>query len=79
MGVRMKIEPLTKDKINYHRVNTHEIRSACEWYLRYKDDNELLEAESPKYFSELVSDASNKKIPDYNVWLFRKAFEGVLE
>ena len=61
------------------------LKSACEFYLRYKDNPELLIKEHPEYkticiemgftYSYLVE----WKKRDFNEWLFKLAFKDVLE
>jgi len=68
-------------------------KSACKFYLRYKDKPELLVKEHPEYKKEL-SETINlnylKEFPNnkrawfialdrYNEWLFKLAFKDVLE
>jgi len=60
------------------------IKSACEFYLRYKDKPELLVKECSKYKEDAKQFIFNKKLnwylkDQYNEWLFRLAFKGVLE
>lgn len=57
------------------------IKSACDFYLRYKDNPELLIQEYPEYKEELDSKflyfkQNNKITPSmyYNEWLFKLAF-----
>jgi len=80
-----KIEEEIIDRFNEHQphelqeeldlikeVLKQRIKSACEFYLRYKDKLELLEKEHPN----LVEYDKNMK---YNDWLFKLAFKDVLE
>ena len=70
------------------------IKSACKFYLRYKDNPELLLKEYPKYKSEFVIKCLTLCLPKeriwlkdgtiadknkYNEWLFKLAFKAVLE
>jgi len=84
------------------------IKSACEFYLRYKDKPELLVEEYPKLLEKMIREHSLTQLikkniekikvidgsiiaflkdksglsfskKDYNEWLFRLAFEDVLE
>jgi len=66
------------------------IKSACEFYLRYKDDPELLrieqEIEPPEQFREYHAESKTKNVSvvswnlqKYNEWLFRLAFKEVLK
>ncbi len=61
------------------------IKSACEFYLRYKDKPELFRKEQPQYLddfcngviSKIVLNTETKTkdiIPKYNEWLFKLAF-----
>ncbi|RLE44269.1 hypothetical protein DRJ22_06090 [Candidatus Woesearchaeota archaeon] len=61
------------------------IRSACEFYLRYKDSPELLrieqEIEPPEQFREYYAESKIKNVSvvswdlkQYNEWLFKLAF-----
>ena len=58
------------------------LKSACDFYLRYKDNPELLIKEYNE-FSEIVKrnnwDFLESKIDEYNEWLFKLAFKDVLE
>ena len=60
------------------------LESACEFYLRYKDNPELLRKEWDEYFYEkIVSyyggiDVSEVTVEIFNDWLFRLAFKDVL-
>ena len=64
-----------------------DIKSACEFWLRYKDNPELLIKEHSEYEKEVsnikeFSDKAffrEKKMRKYNEWLFRLAFKEVLE
>jgi len=58
------------------------IKSACEFYLRYKDKPELLDKEQHKLWVEIsnknrITLGELKK--QYNKWLFKLAFKDVLE
>lgn len=66
-----------------------QIKERCEFYLKYKDNPELLIKEHPKYEDEVVGmcfagwdDYYRKNLivtVDYNKWLFKLAFKGVLD
>jgi len=69
-----------------------DIKSACEFYLRYKDNPELLLEEYPEYeekVKEIEKEAYQKEfymefvknyfLEKYNEWLFKLAFKDVLE
>ena len=67
-----------------------QIKEACEFYLRYKDNPSLLWKENPKYRKKLKKFGITEKWvsedcdelydwEDYNEWLFKLAFKGVLE
>jgi len=61
------------------------VESACEFYLKYRDNPELLMKEVPKYELEVMAKffvgyGTNKKIVvfdilAYNKWLFKLAFK----
>jgi len=56
------------------------IKSACEFYLKYKDKPELLFEEKREYrviLAHLFGD--DKDTSRYNEWLFKLAFEDVLK
>jgi len=57
------------------------IKSACEFYLRYKDKPELLIKEHPEFF-EIIK-RIQKNYFDwsyyYNEWLFKLAFKPIFE
>ena len=68
------------------------IKSACDFYLMYKDNPELLIEEYPKYRkkvdsfyeteTELFPYETNRCVflnEKYNEWLFKLAFKGVLK
>jgi len=68
------------------------IKSACKFYLKYKDNPELLAEEHYEYFSyiykfEVVGDCKNVLVfkdilidaDQYNEWLFKLAFKPVFE
>ena len=60
------------------------IKSACEFYLRYKDKPYLLIKEYPKYEKEVKQFETSDGIAVdgegfyYNKWLFKLAFKDVL-
>lgn len=66
------------------------IKSACEFYLKYKDNPELLLKEHPKYKEKIENFRILKPLGNYikgkyydvdryNKWLFKLAFKDVLE
>jgi len=63
------------------------LKSACEFWLRYKDNPELLGREHFEYYDMIVSEAEkmgvldfeNEKLKLYNEWLFKLAFKDVME
>ena len=66
------------------------IKEACEFYLKYKNNPSLLWKENPKYRKKLKKFGITEKWvsedcdelydwEDYNEWLFKLAFKGVLE
>jgi len=67
----------------------HRIKSACEFYLRYKNNPELLIKEHPEYEEDVkmfLDEYETAKagvnvwyLRKYNEWLFRLAFKDVLE
>jgi len=69
---------LTKEEIKQR------IKSACDFYLRYKDNPDLFGAEHPEYFEEMLGYAilTNrsrfKPTKKYNTWLFKLAFKDVI-
>ena len=74
------IEKLLKENLQEIK---QRIKSACEFYLRYKDDPVLLSQERLEEYGDELSPflTSNDSliIVDYNEWLFRLAFKSVLE
>jgi len=57
-----------------------QIKSACEFYLKYKDEPELLFEEKREYrviLAHLFGD--DKDTSRYNDWLFKEVFRCVLE
>jgi len=66
----------------------HYLKSACEFYLRYKDKPKLLILERPKYKEEVEKMITNlvteefmedyEVLSKYNSWLFKLAFKDVL-
>jgi len=67
-----------------------EIKKRCEFYLKYRDNPSLLWKENPKYRKKLKKFGITEKWvsedcdelydwEDYNKWLFKLAFKGVLE
>jgi len=74
-GTDERIVQLTINKIK------NKIKSACDFYLRYKDNPELLIKEYNE-FSEIVKrnnwDFLESKIDEYNEWLFKLAFKDVI-
>jgi len=58
------------------------LKSACEFYLRYKDKPELLEKENHKLWVKISNEnriTTGKVTDQYNEWLFKLAFKDVLE
>ena len=62
------------------------LKSACEFWLRYKDNPKLFSEEQFKirweYYSDLgylVWNMNRKQWENYNEWLFRLAFKDVFE
>ena len=67
------------------------LKSACEFYLKYKDNPDLLMKEQPEYEKETKKFYSKGRktkhrdiigmwhLDEYNEWLFRLAFKGVME
>ena len=63
-----------------------EIKEACEFYLRYKDNPELLIKEHPEYEKEVKNKFYHPNVIDayslwsydkYNEWLFKSTFKGI--
>jgi len=52
------------------------LKSACEFYLKYKDKPELFDKEQYKNYVRQIFWSS---IDNYNDWLFKLAFKDVLE
>ena len=93
--IQMPSELVCKDFVRIDGnifVNIKLIKSACEFYLKYKDNPELLAEEHPEYFSyiykfEVVGDCKNVLVfkdilidaDQYNEWLFKLAFKPVFE
>ena len=73
------------------KVIKQRLKSACEFYLRYKDNPDLLMKEQPEYEKETKKFYSKGRktkhrdiigmwhLDEYNEWLFRLAFKGVME
>jgi len=71
----------------------NDVKSACKFYLRYRDKPELLIKEHPEYKekvnsiklrfvsenSELVDSMMWHYLSDYNEWLFKLAFKSILD
>ena len=68
------------------------IKSACEFYLRYKDKPELLKKEHSEFKEEVekfiikkhpilqnIFDYTAFNLREYNKWLFKLAFKSVFE
>jgi len=63
------------------------IKSACEFWLKYKDNPELLIKEHPEYKAKVKNnlwdcwfeDEAEMRQKEYNRWLFKLAFKEVLE
>ena len=79
-----------RDKKRFIRyILKQRIKSACEFYLRYKDNPALLINEYKEYIDELIRKNLIKKNfakqgliiynDKYNEWLFKLAFKGVLK
>ncbi len=76
-----------KDNIIFRAVSVQRIKSACEFYLRYKDNPGLLESEHPEYERKIESMKERpdkaffrlKEIVKYNEWLLKLVFRSVLE
>ena len=75
------------DKLNEAIINEikQRIRTACEFYLKYKDKPELLIHDFPEFEAEL-RDKFELRVPhyswaytEYNEWLFKLAFKDVFE
>ncbi|RLJ09843.1 MAG: hypothetical protein DRP15_02180 [Candidatus Aenigmatarchaeota archaeon] len=89
-----KLEPLN-GKVIYIPdpfIRFEDVKSACEFYLRYKDKPELLIKEQSKYEEEATgfiealsscgewfSDDIYEIKNDYNKWLFKLAFKDVIK
>ena len=79
--------PLLKETVFITRIRDvlineikQRIRVACEFYLRYKDEPELLFEEKREYrviLAHLFGD--DKDTSRYNEWLFKLAFKSVLD
>jgi len=74
------LEDLRKQK---NEIKQH-IKSACDFYLRYKNHSDLLMVEYPEYKNKIVE--LRKKLPSwhdkkmiYNDWLFKLAFKDVFK
>lgn len=86
-----KPEPLTKDKI--HDINADvfigadmvgldDLKSACEFYLKYEGNSSLFLKDFPVEWKNFFSNNDNPILDNYksfNIWLFKFAFKGVLE
>jgi len=82
---------ILKEKNKLFHAIVGRIKSACEFYLRYKDNPKLLIEEYPEYEKEIEKFNSDKhlyqefdkytavSLKEYNEWLFRLAFKDVLE
>ena len=60
------------------------LKSACEFYLRYKDNPELLINEHPEYKNKIKGTKRSDLFgllydSDYQDWLFKIAFKDVME
>jgi len=94
----MELKPIDLDKISESALNLRfvkqQIKSACEFYLKYKDNPGLFIHEFPMYKSEFVRKCIAINLPEerlwlsdgtvadknkYNEWLFKLAFKSVLE
>ena len=85
---RAKTNPDLTFSISQIEFIKQRLKSACEFYLRYKDNPEVLGREHLEYYDMVVSEAERigvlefEKIENlrfYNEWLFKLAFKGVME
>ena len=83
------------DKLAKQRLSTdasevlEDVKLACEFYLRYKDNPKLLISEHKKYYDDVVGNFFRSfdsktleeyyDIDKYNEWLFKLAFKDVLD
>lgn len=87
----MKPEPLTKDKIKSIAKHTDidettviqlkDVKSACEFYLKYKDNLVLFSEDYTnewKQFMAMTTPPFDFIAEEFNIWLFKFAFKGVL-
>ncbi|MCD6477611.1 MAG: hypothetical protein J7K87_01280 [Candidatus Aenigmarchaeota archaeon] len=77
MWERVMLQPLDLEEIGW--IIREHIKSACEFYLRYKDKPHLLIREYPKYEKQARKFLDEDDIEGYNDWLFRLAFKEVLD
>jgi len=86
---------VTNTAVKFHNGDIDKIKqrlkSACEFYLRYKDRPALLAKEIPKYRKEVEKFGEREALfpvlhrtyewdfKKYNKWLFKLAFKGVME
>jgi len=60
-----------------------DVKSACEFYLRYKDRAKKFITDFPEYAENIVLIVDvytdGKRMVDYNEWLFKLAFKDVFE
>jgi len=88
-GATIQIFPTPKELVKKTITKIKQrLKSACKFYLRYKDKPELLIKEHPEYKEELptyYSDIENSlnwknwKMMGYNEWLFKLAFKDVFK
>jgi len=96
--MKKKPEPLSSEKYRFLRIESekesivlgspfvylHDVRLACKFYLRYRNNPELFMKEHPelkcKEFSKWIDDFKMGVIEEnYNKWLFKLAFKGVIK
>jgi len=81
---RAKTNPDLTFSISQIEFIKQRLKSACEFYLRYKDNPDLLIKEHPelkcKKFEGWIFDFKGGVIEeDYFEWLFKLTFKGVME
>jgi len=82
-GATIQITPTPKEitKKTIEEIKQR-IKSACEFYLRYKDNSNLLINEHPEYERENIVDCAliepiEETRAKYNDWLFKLAFKDI--
>ena len=64
-------------------VKLRDIKSACDFYLKYKNRAKKFITDFPEYAENIVLIvgvyADEKRMADYNEWLFKLAFKDVFE